>query len=197
MLDRDVELGVVVAFGKLIRPHVLDAVPMVNLHFSLLPRWRGAAPVERAVLAGDDETGVCLMALDPGLDTGRVHGCVRVTIDADETTDDLRRRLVDVGTPLLVDRCRQPSRPPSPQSGEPTYAAKLDAGRSPARLVGTGRGVPRGPGRARRGPRSATSGRSSTRCGGRRLSSEAALPRFHRRARRWCVATDTGSNSSR
>ena len=57
VLDADVPLGVVVAFGRLIKPHVLEAVPMVNLHFSLLPRWRGAAPVERAILAGDERTG--------------------------------------------------------------------------------------------------------------------------------------------
>ena len=55
------DLGVVVAFGSIIKPHVLAAVPMVNLHFSLLPRWRGAAPVERALLAGDEFTGVCVM----------------------------------------------------------------------------------------------------------------------------------------
>jgi methionyl-tRNA formyltransferase len=67
------ELGVVVAFGKLIRPPVLEAVPMVNVHFSLLPRWRGAAPIERAILEGDTETGVCLMALDEGLDTGPIY----------------------------------------------------------------------------------------------------------------------------
>ena len=59
VLDVGADLGVVVAFGRLIKPHVLAAVPMVNLHFSLLPRWRGAAPVERAILAGDERTGVC------------------------------------------------------------------------------------------------------------------------------------------
>ena len=64
------ELGVVVAFGRLIKPHVLDAIPMINVHFSLLPRWRGAAPVERALLAGDLETGVCIMDVDVTLDTG-------------------------------------------------------------------------------------------------------------------------------
>ncbi|MDP9442331.1 MAG: methionyl-tRNA formyltransferase, partial [Actinomycetota bacterium] len=57
-LEAGAELGVVVAFGKLIKAHVLARLPMVNLHFSLLPRWRGAAPVERAILAGDTETGV-------------------------------------------------------------------------------------------------------------------------------------------
>ncbi|MDQ4131986.1 MAG: methionyl-tRNA formyltransferase, partial [Actinomycetota bacterium] len=66
VIDVGAELGVLVAYGRLVRPHVLARVPMVNLHFSLLPRWRGAAPVERAILAGDRETGVCLMALDEG-----------------------------------------------------------------------------------------------------------------------------------
>jgi methionyl-tRNA formyltransferase len=126
VLAAGVELGVVVAFGKLIKPHVLDAVPMVNLHFSLLPRWRGAAPVERAILAGDAETGVCLMALDPGLDTGPVYDCVRTPIDEDESLDDLRDRLVALGTALLVERLAAPLGEPMPQAGEPTYAAKLD-----------------------------------------------------------------------
>ena len=69
-LDPPAELGVVVAFGRLIKPHVLAAVPMINVHFSLLPRWRGAAPVERAILAGDEVTGVCVMEVEEGLDTG-------------------------------------------------------------------------------------------------------------------------------
>ena len=61
LLDVGADLGVVVAYGRLLRPHLLAALDMVNLHFSLLPRWRGAAPVERAILAGDELTGVCLM----------------------------------------------------------------------------------------------------------------------------------------
>jgi methionyl-tRNA formyltransferase len=126
VVDAGVELGVVVAFGKLIKADVLDAVPMVNLHFSLLPRWRGAAPVERAVLAGDHETGVCLMALDPGLDTGPVYDCVRTPIDPDESVDELRDRLVAVGTELLVDRLSRPLCEPTPQQGEPTYASKIE-----------------------------------------------------------------------
>jgi methionyl-tRNA formyltransferase len=119
-------LGVVVAFGRLIKPHVLAEVPMVNLHFSLLPRWRGAAPVERAILAGDDETGVCLMQLEEGLDTGPVYGCERVAIGADETLGELRARLVEVGTGLLLDSLREGLGSPSPQEGEVTYAAKLE-----------------------------------------------------------------------
>ena len=103
-LDAGAELGVVVAFGRLIKPHVLAKLPMVNLHFSLLPRWRGAAPVERAILAGDTETGVCLMALEEGLDTGPVYACQRVTIGPEETAEELRDRLVEIGTAMLVER---------------------------------------------------------------------------------------------
>ena len=102
VLDADVPLGVVVAFGRLIKPHVLEAVPMVNLHFSLLPRWRGAAPVERAILAGDERTGVDLMAVEEGLDTGGTYRRTEVPIGPDDTLEELRGRLVEEGTRLLV-----------------------------------------------------------------------------------------------
>lgn len=120
------ELGVVVAYGRLIAVSVLEAVPMVNLHFSLLPRWRGAAPVERALLAGDETTGVCLMRLDEGLDTGPVHACAEVPIGPTDTADDLRHRLVQAGCELLVAQLSDGLGEPSAQQGEPTYAAKLD-----------------------------------------------------------------------
>jgi methionyl-tRNA formyltransferase len=126
VLDVDVDLGVVVAFGQLVKPHVLAAVPMVNLHFSLLPRWRGAAPVERAILAGDRETGVCLMQLEEGLDTGPVYACVRMPIESTATADSLRAELAAAGTELLVDQLSAGLTVPTPQAGEPTYAAKLD-----------------------------------------------------------------------
>jgi methionyl-tRNA formyltransferase len=87
VLATEAELGVVVAFGRIIRPHVLAELPMVNLHFSLLPRWRGAAPVERALLAGDDVTGVCVMAVEEGLDTGGVYAVERGA-DRSATTAD-------------------------------------------------------------------------------------------------------------
>jgi methionyl-tRNA formyltransferase len=116
----------VVAFGRLIKPHVLEALPMVNVHFSLLPRWRGAAPLERAILAGDTETGVCLMELEEGLDTGPVYACTRLAIGAEETADELRTRLVDAGTELLIDSLRTGLGTPTPQQGDPTYAEKID-----------------------------------------------------------------------
>jgi methionyl-tRNA formyltransferase len=120
------ELGVVVAFGRLIPPRLLAELDFVNLHFSLLPRWRGAAPVERALLEGDEVTGVCLMALEAGLDTGPVYDCVEVAIGPTTTADELRAELVQVGTRLLVDQLAAGLDEPIPQSGSPTYAAKID-----------------------------------------------------------------------
>ncbi len=126
VLDVGADLGVVVAYGRLIRPHVLARLDLVNLHFSLLPRWRGAAPVERAILAGDEETGVCLMGLEEGLDTGPVYACARLPIGPDETADELRARLVSLGADLLVEALRAGLGRARPQEGEPTYATKLE-----------------------------------------------------------------------
>lgn len=125
VIDAGAELGVVVAYGRLIKPHVLNRVPMINVHFSLLPRWRGAAPVERAILEGDTTTGVCIMQLEEGLDTGPVYACETLAISEDETADQLRDHMVDVGVRLLLDVIEGTLGTPSPQEGEPTYAAKL------------------------------------------------------------------------
>lgn len=125
VIDADAELGVVVAFGQIIRPPVLAALPMVNLHFSLLPRWRGAAPVERAILAGDATTGVDLMDVAEGLDTGAVHARTELSIGVDETADQLRERLVESGSQLLVDSLQNGLGTPEEQVGEPTYAKKI------------------------------------------------------------------------
>ncbi|HSL74155.1 MAG TPA: methionyl-tRNA formyltransferase [Ilumatobacteraceae bacterium] len=123
--DEGAELGVVVAFGELVKPHVLDVLPMVNLHFSLLPRWRGAAPVERAILAGDDVTGVCVMALEEGLDTGGVYARREVPIGPETTAAQLRAELVQVGADVLVETLAAPLGDPEPQTGEVTHAAKF------------------------------------------------------------------------
>jgi methionyl-tRNA formyltransferase len=119
------DLGVVAAFGRLIRPHVLADLPMVNLHFSLLPRWRGAAPVERAILAGDERTGVDLMVVEEGLDTGGIYDRLEVEIGPDETADELRSRLASLGADLVVRNLAQGLGEPVPQQGEPTYAHKV------------------------------------------------------------------------
>jgi len=122
------ELGVVVAFGQLIRAEVLEALPMLNVHFSLLPRWRGAAPVERAILAGDVETGVSIMRVTPELDAGPLYAQRAVAIGPEETAEELTGRLAELGASLLVELLAPGIArlgTPHPQQGEPTYARKL------------------------------------------------------------------------
>ena len=128
VLGAGADLGVVVAFGQIIKPHVLDRLAMVNVHFSLLPRWRGAAPVERAILAGDQTTGVCLMEVAEGLDTGRVYRRVEVPIAADATAASLRAEMVAAAVPMLANALREGLGRPESQQGEPVYAAKITRG---------------------------------------------------------------------
>ncbi len=124
--DADVERGVVVAFGTILPAELIARIPMLNVHFSLLPRWRGAAPVERAILAGDAQTGVSVMTIDETLDTGPVHAERRVDV-SDKTLSELTGELAVIGAAALVEVLASPEllANPSPQVGEATYAAKL------------------------------------------------------------------------
>src|SRR3978361_299320 len=99
-----VDCAPVVAYGALVPPAALD-VPRhgwVNLHFSLLPAWRGAAPVQRAIMAGDEVTGAATFQIEAGLDTGPVYGVVTEAIRSTDTTGDLLARLAEGGATLLV-----------------------------------------------------------------------------------------------
>ena len=118
-------LGVVVAYGKIIPASVLSNIPMVNIHFSLLPRWRGAAPVERAILAGDIRTGVCIMNVEETLDTGDVFARCEIEILETHTSEILTADLAVVGGQLLVDTLNVGLGVGVPQEGETTYAAKI------------------------------------------------------------------------
>ena len=124
--DREL-LGVVVAYGKIIPASVLSNIPMVNIHFSLLPRWRGAAPVERAILAGDMRTGVCVMNVEETLDTGDVFARREIDIMETHTSENLTADLAVVGGQLLVDTLNEGLGTGVPQQGETTYAAKVSA----------------------------------------------------------------------
>lgn len=126
VVDTDADLGVVVAFGRIIRADVLAALPLVNLHYSLLPRWRGAAPVERAILAGDEVTGACIMQIAEALDAGVVYASEEVPIGVDDTAAELLDRLTEVGTTLLLDTIAAGTWDGVDQQGEVTYAAKID-----------------------------------------------------------------------
>lgn len=122
------DLGVVVAFGHLIPSETLALLPMVNVHFSLLPRWRGPAPVEWALLSGDLTTGVCVIDVAQDFDRGGIHACTEVQIGSRETAEELRGRLVAVGVELLVSTLATGLEAPTPQKGEPTWAEKLTVG---------------------------------------------------------------------
>ena len=123
-------VAVVVAYGLILPRAVLD-VPRhgcLNIHASLLPRWRGAAPIHRAILAGDAETGVSIMQMEAGLDTGPVLLDAATPIGAEETTADLHDRLAALGARLIVEalaRLGELAPRPQPEIGV-TYAEKID-----------------------------------------------------------------------
>lgn len=118
-------LGVVVAFGELIAVEVLSRVPMVNVHFSLLPRWRGAAPVERAILAGDQTTGVCIMRVVEKLDEGEVYARQEVTIATNDDVESLKSKLNAVAIKLLLSKIKAGFDAGVSQAGEASYAKKI------------------------------------------------------------------------
>lgn len=132
--DLDLDCAVVVAYGLILPAEILEAPRLgcVNVHASLLPRWRGAAPIQRALIAGDTETGVGIMKMDTGLDTGGILAEARTPITECETASSLHDRLADMGAELLVRTLDgyaagdiEPV--PQPETGI-TYAHKLERG---------------------------------------------------------------------
>lgn len=130
--ELDADLGVVVAYGLILPPEVLDAPKFgcINAHASLLPRWRGAAPIQRAILAGDDASGVCIMQMDEGLDTGAVLLREYTPISADTTAAGLHDRLSALSARLIVEAVSGMAAGKleamvQPEDGV-TYAAKLE-----------------------------------------------------------------------
>jgi methionyl-tRNA formyltransferase len=124
------DVGIVVAYGAILPRPILEAFPLgcFNLHASLLPRWRGAAPIHRAIMAGDRETGVMVMKMEEGLDTGPIALAERIAIGDDDTAGDLHDRLARLGADLMVRVLAALERgsldlTPQPQAGV-TYAAK-------------------------------------------------------------------------
>jgi methionyl-tRNA formyltransferase len=133
------DLGIVVAYGHILRPKVLSLPPrgMINVHASLLPRHRGAAPIQQAILAGDSETGITIMQMEEGLDSGPVLHHVATPIGADETAGSLAERLADLGAATLIEALSLFSgglvRPHPQDHSRATYAPKV--GREVTRLV--------------------------------------------------------------
>jgi methionyl-tRNA formyltransferase len=127
------DAAVVVAYGLLLPRAVLEAPRLgcFNLHGSLLPRWRGAAPIQRAVMAGDTETGVQVMRMEAGLDTGPVIATARTPISDDDTAQDVHDRLARLGAPLMVEALADIAAGRAVERAQPaegaTYAAKITA----------------------------------------------------------------------
>ena len=126
------DVAAVVAYGALVPQAALDAVPhgWINLHFSLLPQWRGAAPVQRALMAGDTVVGASTFLLEAGLDTGPVLGTMTDEVRPDDTAGTVLERLSRTAAPLLADSLRavvDGSARPAPQQGDVTHAPKLTA----------------------------------------------------------------------
>ena len=122
------DLGIIVAYGALLDQPALDSLPLgwINLHYSLLPKWRGAAPVQRAVMAGDRETGVTLFQLDKGMDTGPVHLQIPTVIEPTENTADLLPRLTELGITGLAELLPRVAAGLSvPTAQDPELLAKL------------------------------------------------------------------------
>ena len=123
------DVAVVVAYGLILPQPVLDAPRLgcLNIHASLLPRWRGAAPIHRAIMAGDAETGICIMQMEAGLDTGPVLLREVVQIGAEETAAELHDRLSALGAAAILRALAALPLPAVPQAAEGvTYAAKID-----------------------------------------------------------------------
>ncbi len=128
--DLNADVAVVVAYGLILPQAVLDAPRKgcLNIHASLLPRWRGAAPIQRAIIAGDNETGVCIMQMEAGLDTGPVLLRQTTEITPQDTAGTLHDRLSDMGADAIVtalDGLQHLQPEPQPEDGV-TYAAKID-----------------------------------------------------------------------
>ena len=128
--DLNADLTVVVAYGLILPLDIIEAARYgsLNIHASILPKWRGAAPIHRAIMSGDSETGVCIMKMDAGLDTGPVVAKESTPIKADDTTSFLSERLADLGAKLLIETIKKIDELiPKPQSTiKVSYAKKID-----------------------------------------------------------------------
>lgn len=127
--DLNADAAVVVAYGLLLPQAILDAPRFgcFNVHASLLPRWRGAAPIQRAIMAGDAQSGVTIMRMELGLDTGPMMKVGRVPITAETTASSLHDELAVLGAKLMLEVLQHPENPGTPQPAEGvTYAKKID-----------------------------------------------------------------------
>lgn len=119
------DMVVVISYGVILRDNVLSSAPVVNIHPSPLPKYRGASPIRTAIYNGDKKTAVCLMAVTPDLDAGDIYMCREFDIDINDTNETIENRVSEIGAEMLVEYLSNPDKYPArPQTGEPTYTRK-------------------------------------------------------------------------
>lgn len=120
------DMVVIVAYGAILRDNVLNSAPCINLHPSLLPRYRGPSPIKTAIFNGDTESGICVMRVAPELDAGDIFMCRKFEIANDENNEDIEARVSKIGAEMLLEYITNPEKyPPVPQIGNPSYTHKF------------------------------------------------------------------------
>lgn len=123
------DMVVVVSYGVILRENVLGSAPCVNIHPSLLPKYRGASPIRTAIYNGDKTSGVCLMAVTPELDAGDIYICREFDIGENDTNEIIEERVSEIGSEILTEYLSAPEKyTPIPQTGEPTFTRKWTGG---------------------------------------------------------------------
>jgi len=127
--EMKIDVGIVVAFGQILKPKLLEAVPQgfFNIHASLLPKYRGAAPIQRTLLDGANESGITIFKIDRGLDTGKIAMIERIEVDPLDTFDTLSKKLSLLGAKMITDFVKLQKIELKDQEGTPSYAAKITA----------------------------------------------------------------------
>ncbi|MBO5946700.1 MAG: methionyl-tRNA formyltransferase [Alphaproteobacteria bacterium] len=123
--DYSPDMVVVISYGVILRDNVLSSAPVVNIHPSLLPQYRGPSPIRTAIYNGDKKSAVCLMDVTPELDAGDIHMCHEFDIDINDTNETIENRVSEIGAQMLVEYLSNPDKYPAhPQTGTPTYTRK-------------------------------------------------------------------------
>ena len=119
------DMVVVISYGVILRDNVLSSAPVINIHPSILPQYRGASPIRTAIYNGDEKSAVCLMAVTPELDAGDIYMCREFDIDINDTNDTIENRVSEIGSEMLIEYLANPAGyPPVVQKGTPTYTRK-------------------------------------------------------------------------
>lgn len=119
------DMVVVISYGVILRDNVLSSAPVINIHPSLLPQYRGPSPIRTAIYNGDEKSAVCLMAVTPELDAGDIYMCREFDIGINDTNDTIENRVSEIGSEMLIEYLANPAGyPPVAQKGTPTYTRK-------------------------------------------------------------------------